>query len=249
MRINAAKRRMLDGKPAIGVVIGMGAPIVGEYLSQMGFDFIMVDNQHGIWDDNSSMLAFRSIYTGPAVPMARVRQNDYYAIGRLLDRGAMGIIVPMVNSAEEAEAAAFAVRYPPQGGRSVGCVGANFLGEDYGQWINDEVFLAVQIESVQAVEQAEAILSVDGVDGCWIGPGDLSKSMGVDRSTPEGERAVEEAVMHVLDVCRKVGKIPGIAASDDAPYWVEKGFLFVTAGTDLWHMQLGARESLRKLGR
>ena len=84
----------------------------------MGFDHIVVDNQHGRWDDESTMRAFRSIALGPAAPMARVRQNDYGAIGRLLDIGAMGVIVPMVNSAAEAEAAAYATRYPPRWGRS-----------------------------------------------------------------------------------------------------------------------------------
>ncbi len=247
MRINTAKRRMLEGKPAIGTSVVMGAPLAGELLSMAGFDFILVDNQHGMWDDDSSMAAFRSICLGAAIPMARVRQNDFGAIGRLLDRGALGIIVPMVNSAEEAQAAARAVRYPPHGGRSMGGIGAAFLGEDYAKQVNDEVFLAVQIESVQAVSQAEAILSVDGVDGCWIGPTDLSNSMGVDRSTPEGAQAVEAAIMKVLDACHKTGKIPGIAAGNDAAYWLERGFLFVTAGSDVDFVLKGARAILHEL--
>ena len=106
MRYNAAKRRMLEGKPAIGASAGLGSPVAAEMLSSLGFDYVLVDNQHGAWDDESTMYAFRSICLGSAVPMARVRANDYYAIGRLLDRGALGIIVPLVNSAEEASAAA-----------------------------------------------------------------------------------------------------------------------------------------------
>ncbi len=247
MRTNTAKRRMLEGKPAIGAAMALGAPIVGEALSQAGFDFVLVDNQHGFWDDDGTMLAFRSICLGEAVPMARVRQNDFYAIGRLLDWGALGIVVPMVNSAEEAAAAAYAMRYPPRGGRSVGASGASFLGEDYERRINDEVFLAVQIESIRAVERAEEILAVEGVDGCWIGPADLSNSMGVDRSTPEGAEAVESAIMRVLEACRKTGKIPGIAAGDDARYWIDRGFLFVTAASDIGYVLSGARETLRGL--
>jgi len=249
MRINTAKRRMLEGKPAIGASVGLGSPLAAEILSLAGFDFVLVDNQHGFWEDDSTMLAFRSICLGPAVPTARVRQNDFYAIGRLLDRGALGIVVPMVNSVEEAQAAALAARYPPQGGRSVGPFGARFHGSDYRSWIDDEVFLAVQIESERAVNCAEEILAVDGVDGCWIGPADLANSMGVDLSTPEGAEAHEAAILRVLEACRKTNKIPGIAAGEDAQRRIEKGFLFVTAGEDAGFVLSGARGTLRKLGR
>lgn len=249
MRINTAKRRMLEGKPAIGGAVGLGSPLSAEILSLAGFDFVLVDNQHGFWEDNSTMLAFRSTCLGPAVPMARVQQNDFYAIGRLLDRGALGIVVPMVNSVEEAKAAAFAARYPPRGGRSVGAFGVGFYGSDYLSRINDEVFLAIQIESVRAVNHAEEILAVDGVDGCWIGPADLANSMGVDLSTPEGAAAHEAAILRVLEACRKTNKIPGIAGGEDAQRWIKHGFLFVTAGGDGGFVYRGARETLRKLGR
>ena len=249
MRINTAKRRMLEGKPAIGGAVGLGSPLSAEILSLAGFDFVLVDNQHGFWEDNSTMLAFRSTCLGPAVPMARVQQNDFYAIGRLLDRGALGIVVPMVNSVEEAKAAAFAARYPPRGGRSVGAFGVGFYGSDYLSRINDEVFLAIQIESVRAVNHAEEILAVDGVDGCWIGPADLANSMGVDLSTPEGAAAHEAAILRVLEACRKTNKIPGIWGDEDAQRWIKHGFLFVTAGGDGGFVYRGARETLRKLGR
>ena len=249
MRINEAKRRMLEGKPAIGGAVGLGSPLAAEILSLAGFDFVLVDNQHGSWGDDSTMLAFRSTCLGPAVPMARVQQNDFYVIGRLLDRGALGIVVPMVNSAEEAEAAAFAARYPPRGGRSMGAFGTGFYGSDYRTWIDEEVFLAVQIESVPAVDRAEEILAVDGVDGCWIGPWDLANSMAVDLSTPQGAKAHETAILRVLEACRQTNKIPGIAAGEDAQRWIEHGFLFVTAGWDGGFVSRGARETLRKLGR
>ena len=247
MRLNTAKRRMLEGKPAIGAASGLGAPLAAEILSQAGYDFVLVDNQHGAWDDGSTMLAVRSICLGPAVPMARVRQNDYAAIGRLLDSGMLGIVVPMVNSAEEAQAAAYAARYPPRGGRSAGPFGAGFYGADYARQVDDEVFLAVQIETAQAVHRAEDILAVEGVDGCWVGPGDLANTMGVDLNTPEGRQAHESAIMEVLEACRRTGKIPGIAAGDRAPYWLDRGFLFVTAVSDTGLVLAGADAFLRKL--
>jgi 2-keto-3-deoxy-L-rhamnonate aldolase RhmA len=247
MKLNGAKQRMLEGEPAIGASSGLGSVLAAEILSRAGFDFVLVDNQHGAWDESRTLLAVRSICLGSAVPMARVRWNDFSAIGRLLDSGVLGIVVPMVNSVKEAEAAALAARYPPQGGRSAGAFGAGVYDVDYMRRINDEVFLAVQIESQQAVEHAEEILSVDGVDGCWVGPVDLAYSMGVDLSTPEGSRAHEAAILDVLEACRRTHKIPGIAAGDDAQRWIEHGFLFVTAVGDSALIRSGARESLQRL--
>jgi 4-hydroxy-2-oxoheptanedioate aldolase len=242
---------MLEGKPAIGANVVLGSPLSAELLSPLSFDFLIVDTQHGAWDDDSTMHAFRSIGLGAAVPIARVRSNDFSAIGRLLDMGAMGIIVPIVNSVEEAEAAAYAVRYPPRGGRSGGQFGTGFLGPDYMDWIDDEVFLAVQIESVQAAERAEEIMAVEGVDGCYIGPNDLSLSMGIDLSTPEGRQAHVAAIRGVVEACRKTGKIPGIGLGDmaAAKRWIDEGCLFVSASSDEGFMLGGAQEALRQLGR
>lgn len=251
MVINQSKRRMLEGKPAIGVEVGLGSPLAAELLSPLGFDFVLVDNQHGLWSDDSSMNAIRGIALGTATSMARVRQNDYSAIGRLLDRGVMGIIVPMVNTVEEAEAAVYAVRYPPKGGRSGGAFGTGFLGSDYMAWANDEIYLGVQIETVQAARDAEKIMAVDGIDGCWIGPGDLRLSMGVDTSTPDGMEAHRSTILGVFDACHKVGKIPGLW-TPDAPAaleWIREGALFVTAGSDATWVIEGAKESVRQLGR
>jgi 4-hydroxy-2-oxoheptanedioate aldolase len=251
MRFNTAKQRMLNGEPAIGVGVGLSSPLSAELLAMVGFDYVLVDGQHGLCDDRAAMLAFRSTFLASSVPMARVQQNDFYAIGRLLDRGALGIVVPLVNSVEQAEAAAHAMRYPPRGGRSIGNLGALFYDRDYSDWIDDEVFLAVQIESAQAVELAEDILAVPGVDGCWVGPADLAASMGVDPETPEGRQARDAAILRVADACRSTGKIPGIAASgpEDAARWIEEGFLFVTANFASSMLINGGRETLRHLGR
>ena len=247
MTTNTAKRRMLEGKPAIGIEVGLGSPLAAEMISPLGFDFVLVDAQHGAWRDENTMNAFRSIGLGTAVPMTRVRGNDYGLIGRMLDIGAMGVIVPMVNSVEEAQAAAFAARYPPKGGRSGGAFGTGFLGPDYMTWANEEVYLGIQIETVQAVENAEAIMGVEGIDGCWIGPGDLSLSMGVKF----GSEAHESAIMEVIEACRKTNKVPGIWTPDtsEAQRWIDRGCLFVTAGQDARWVLEGAHEQLRQLGR
>jgi len=249
MSHNTTLSQMLAGRPAIGIAATLGSPLAAATLSRAGFDFVLVDNQHGAWDDATTMQAFHSICLGSATPMARVRQNDFFAIGRLLDRGALGIVVPMVNSVQEAEKAAFAIRYPPRGGRSWGPFAADVHGSDYAEWIDDEVFLAVQIETTQAAQHAVEILSVEGIDGCWIGPNDLARSMGVDRTTACGRQAHEGVIQSILAACHKTGKIPGIAASTDAEQRLEQGFLFVTAGLDALFLQDRITERLRQLGR
>ncbi len=230
MKINTVKRALSEGRPAIGVCNGLGSVMLVETYSRLGFDFVLLDQQHGLWDDYNGWLGFQAISRGPAMPMARVTWNDFAAIGRLLDRGALGIIVPMVESAEAACAAAQAVRYPPRGSRSYGVALTQYHGADYATWINDEVLLMVQLESAQAVERAEEILAVEGVDGCWVGPMDLARTMGVDLKTAEGVRAHDQALERVLAACRKTGKFPGIFGGSPAATRrrLEQGFLFVT---------------------
>jgi 4-hydroxy-2-oxoheptanedioate aldolase len=244
MKINTAKRKMVGGRPALGACVNLGSTLAAEALSFAGFDFVMVDCQHGAWDDAGAMQAFRAIVDGAAIPMVRVAGHDFYDIGRLLDRGALGIIVPMVNSAQEAAAVAHAVRYPPLGGRSFGPFGVTPYGEDYARLIDDEVLLAVQIETKEAAEHAEEILAVPGVDGCWIGPMDLARSMGVEPGSP----AHEEALAGILQACRRTHKIPGIWATDDTRRRLEQGFLLVTAGSDITFLANGARRALQDAG-
>ena len=250
MRVNTAKRLMMEGKPAIGAELNLGSPLAGEIFSLLGFDFVEVDIQHGAWTQESAMSAISRICLGPAVPMVRVEQNDFYAIGSLLDRGALGIIVPMVETVEQARAAAFAVRYPPRGGRSFGVIGARFHGKDYESWADEEVFLAVQIETKLGVDNAEEIMAVDGVDGCFAGPHDIALSMGIDPDTPEGRKAHESAILRVLEACGRTNKIPGIwAGGGNMQRWIEHGFLFLIVGGDREFMVYRAQNILRKLNR
>ncbi len=251
MAVNTAKQRMLEGKPAVGAEVGLGSPLSAEIISPLGFDYVLVDNQHGAWADQTSMHAFRAIALGTAVPMARVRRNDFGLIGRLLDMGCMGIVVPMVNNVEDAKAAAFATRYPPLGGRSIGPFGVGFLGDDYDDWANDQIFLAVQIETDEGARNAEEILSVEGIDGCWIGPGDLSRYMRLDLNSAEGRKVHESTIRSIIAASKRVGKIPGISTQSaaDAQRWIGEGCLFVTAGVDSVWVVEKARETLRELGR
>jgi 4-hydroxy-2-oxoheptanedioate aldolase len=240
MWVNKAKAKMLRGEPAIGAGARLGDPLAAELLALAGYDFIMVDDQHGAWDDTKAMAAFRSILLAGSVPMVRVRHNDFAAIGNMLDRGAIGIVVPLVNTREDAERAAEACRYPPRGGRSEGPFGCGIYGPDYHSWADDQVLLMVQIETIQAVENAAEILSVEGVDGCWIGPADMAASMGTAQGTPEHEEAVQRA----LRACLSEGKIPGYACGHDARARIAEGFLYIRSGADETYMLESAREWL-----
>lgn len=250
MKVNTALRKMRDGKPAFGWSLGLGSPVAAEIMSASGVDFIFVDTQHGSWGQDSTNLAFMAIHAGGSVPMARVATNNYTQIGRLLDEGAMGIIVPLVHTAADAKAAADACRIPPTGTRSWGWGGASRYGDDYSEHINDELFVAVQFESVQSIENAEAIMATPGVDGCWIGPADLALSIGIHPKDMLNDERHQKALESVIQACRNTGKIPGFAAFSpaDAKVRAEQGFQFLTAGSDIGFMLAGAKAGLKTLG-
>lgn len=242
MKPNTMKRRMQAGSPVVGAELSLGCPLTGEMLSLAGFDFVQVDMQHGMWSDDTALQAVHHICLGPATPSVRVQDNDYATIGRAIDRGALTVIVPMVNSPEEAEAAAQAVRYPPYGRRSSGGpVGNISYGEDYADRVDDEMCLMVQIETKEAVAAARDILSVDGVDGCMIGPSDLGKSLG----SGVGQEEQARIQLTVRDLCLELGVFPGIAIGRPvAEQHLRDGFLFVLAMGDYDFVADGARESL-----
>jgi 4-hydroxy-2-oxoheptanedioate aldolase len=249
MRINTAKQTMLQGKPVFGFGVGLGAPAAVETLAYSGADFLLLDRQHGSWGDDSLNMALMAMTHSPAIPMARVLYNQFGLIGRLLDEGMMGIIIPMVNTAEDAAAAANACRFPPVGNRSWGWGRARAYGGDYSDWIDDQVFVAVQIETKQAVENVEAIMATPGVDGCWVGPSDLSLSLGFHPSEMDQREEHAAALQKVLKACRNTGKIPGIAGRSvaDGVARAEMGFQFITAGSDIGFLISGAASALQTL--
>lgn len=247
MKRNTMKHKMLAGEPVVGAELALGSPVIGEMFSLAGFDFVQVDCQHGMWDEAGACEAFHRICLGPATPSVRVPDNDYAGIGRLLDRGALSIIVPMVNSPEEAQRAARAVRYPPHGARSGGGpAGYLTYGADYAAGANDEVLLMVQIETERAAQAAGEILSVAGVDGCMIGPGDLSRSMGLDLSRAPDRARHAQTIREIRDACLRAGKLPGIATGGrGAEQYLKEGYLFVLAMGDYALIADGGRATVQ----
>jgi 4-hydroxy-2-oxoheptanedioate aldolase len=254
MTINTAKTKMLAGKPAIGGAAGLGSPLGAEILALAGLDLVMIDDQHGIWEPESMMAAFRSVRVAGSVPMARVGKNDFYAIGAMLDRGALGIVVPMVDTVEQAKTAIAAAKYPPVGNRSVGggMHPMNFgtaSSQEYYAKVSDEILVVLQTESPQGVENAEAIYSLPGCDAIFIGPVDLRFQMrAVDGTFPTPEEH-EAMVQRVIQAGKEVGTPTGIHAMDaeSALERARQGMQFIAVGSDLRLMTQKAQEQVRIL--
>ncbi len=249
MRKNTAMAQMIAGEAAFGLAMGLGVAESGAILSNSGADFVMVDRQHGSWDERDVGRAIAEILLGSATPMARVARNDYTLIGQLLDMGMLGIIVPMVDTPEQAQAAVDACLLPPRGKRSWGWNQAARHGDDYAERINEELFLAVQIESATAVGNAEAILALPGISGCWCGPSDLSLSLGFHPAEMHEREEHHAALETVLQACRNTGKIPGIAGGglEDARQRYDQGFRFITVTSDMGLLVGGAHDTMAAL--
>ena len=241
-------RELLDrGEVALGVECAFGEPLIAELLAAQGFDWVMLDGQHGTWQRQSFAHGFMGVRAGGATPFARVPQNEYFAIGHVLDEGALGIVVPMVETAAEAARASQASRFPPRGRRSQGRGGALAYGPDYQARINDELVVAVQIETATGLENADEIMATDGIDACWVGPGDLSVSIGHAIGTPEHEAAVLE----IFAACKRHGKAAGIytGRAEDTRKWIEAGGTLMLLGAEREHVLAGTAADAEAFGR
>jgi len=185
---------------------------------------------------------------GGAVPMARMPWNDTIWIQRTLDAGALGLVVPMVNTAEDAKKVVSNMKYATKGIRSWGGSRvASYIDGDYRTWTDENLAVIVMIETVQAVENAEAILSVEGVVGCFIGPADLALSMEASSTGPGTEH--EAAIMEVLRAAKKVGKAAGkhCGSAEEVNMRIAQGFQFLALSSDAGLMAKAAREEFNAI--
>jgi 2-dehydro-3-deoxyglucarate aldolase len=253
---NPVRQALLERRLCIGTWIQVGHPAVAEVLAEAGFAWIAVDCEHTDIGLESLGAVLRGMQGRPVVPFVRARENDTLAIRQALDLGARGVIVPLINTAEEAEAAVRAAKYPPRGERGYGFCRANDHGSRFGEYVktaNEDVAVVVMIESRLGVENIESILEVDGVDGIFLGPYDLSGSYGVPGDI-EGP-AVEAAGQRVKDMCRKHGKSSGLhvvkPTENNIRHAIDSGFTFLALGIDTVFMDQAARLALQtaKMGR
>ena len=231
MRKNSAMRKMRRKQPAVGSWLSLGSPLVAEYMSLQGWDWLVADSEHTPAGVETLLGCFQAMTASPVTPMGRVLGNDPLLIKQMLDTGALGVVVPMVMDAHQAESAAASARYAPRGRRSIAAgVRATVYGSDYVEKANGEIAVIAQIEHIEAVERAEQILSVDGIDVGFIGPNDLSWSMGLR----PGDPLVEEAISEALSKGSAAGKPMGILTpnAQEARRRIAQGFLMVGAGSD-----------------
>lgn len=196
MNRKSIKEKLKNRKLTIGSWITLGHTSVAEIMLRAGFDWLTIDMEHSAITLSEAQQLIQVIDLGGCTPLVRVGENSPSLIKRVMDAGAHGVIVPMVNSREEAAAAVAAVKYPPLGTRGVGLGRAQGYGvdfEEYKEWMAKESVVIVQVEHIRAVEHLDEILSVDGVDGFLVGPYDLSGSLGIpgELEHPEMKRALE----------------------------------------------------------
>ncbi len=196
-----------NNEPLIGLWQQFPTAMVSRFLAQMHWDFVVLDMQHGCLNYETTYECIHVLRAGGAKPWVRTPIDNHSEINKILDLGAQGIVVPMVNSREAAEKAAAAAKYPPLGERSIGGDSWYHWGKDYPETANRMTWLLVQIEHIDAVNAVEEILSVDGVDGCFVGPTDLALSLGLTRQDVDTSAEVAAGIQKTLDVCRGLGKI------------------------------------------
>jgi 4-hydroxy-2-oxoheptanedioate aldolase len=252
MRPNRVKQLWREGKPVRATWTITGDPLTVELLANAGFDAVLVDMQHGftIGPERIGRL-LQTISTTAAVPMVRVPWNDPVHIQYVLDAGAYGVIVPLVNTPEEAARAAGACRYPPLGYRSIGPNRVMFYGgDDYVERANDEIACLVMIEHIDAVGRIDAIARTPGLDGFFIGPGDLALSLGLPPGQGAADQRFRDACQRVLDAARANGLVAGIAplSVEDARQRTAEGWTFCPFGNDWSFLADGAEAALRAFG-
>lgn len=233
---NQFKQDMLERKKLIGCWAALGNPISTEILGLAGFDWLLLDGEHAINDVTTFVPQLMALKDSSSAPIVRPAWNDQVLIKRLLDIGFYNFLIPYVETVEQAKSAVAYTRYPPEGVRGVSVSHrSNGFGTitDYFTKINQNICVVVQIETQQAVDNVEAITAVDGIDGIFVGPSDLSASLGHFGNPKHPE--VQAAIKHVFDVAKAQGKACGILApiEADAHHYIDMGATFVAVGSDL----------------
>jgi 4-hydroxy-2-oxoheptanedioate aldolase len=220
MRLNQLKAKLLAGQPALGVSLMFPSVPLVEMIGLLGFDWVLLDCEHGSLTPESVELMALAAEAAGMTPMARPASNSPEAILRLMDRGVMGVQVPHVNTVEQAQRAVAAVRFAPLGQRGLAAasrparygIGLNLA--DYVEWVNRETLVAVQIEEAEALTNLPALLTVAGVDVFFVGPSDLSQSLGYAGRAEAP--VVQQAMADAFDRIRAAGRVAGTAGGTAA---------------------------------
>lgn len=245
---NRLKRRVAAGEQVYGAWLGLASASVAELIALVGFDFVIIDQEHGAGSLRDAADMLRACDAAGCPAAVRVPWNDHVYLKRILDLGAQSLMIPMVESAEEARAAVAACRYPPQGRRgwAVPVLRCSRYGlvEDYTKRANAELFVMVQIESAATAQRAEEIAAIDGVDMVFIGINDLAGSIGrlEQLDHPEVDALVRQAEAGVRAAGKPLGTVPS-ARRDTAGLFAD-GYRLVAGSSDAGLLREGARHEL-----
>ena len=211
--MNDLRNALQAGHCAIGSWVNTLSPVAAELMSAASFDFLTVDAEHSAVDVPQAQVLFQAIRAGnpDCAPLVRLPGNDYAITKRYLDAGAVGVIAPLINSPEQARELVRSVKYPPEGERGVGFCRTNMYGMHFDKAIadaNDRTLVCVQIEHIEGVRSIDEILSVPGVDAVFVGPYDLTASMGITAQFEHPD--MQKAMRRILEACKRHGIVPGI---------------------------------------
>ena len=232
-----------------GLWLSLPGTVSAEVAARSPVDYVCVDMQHGVIDYQASASMVQTIELAGGVPLIRVPWNDPGIIGKSLDSGAHGVIVPMVNTREEAAAVVRSARYAPAGSRSWGPVMAGLRHADNRAWADETVVVIPMIETIEAVDNIDQILAVPGIDAIYVGPADLSLSLGLEPASNDGDPRFDTVLANLVAACRRHSVVPGIHATG-ALVGVRRrqGFRMITVTSDLLAMRSGFSTELSKAG-
>lgn len=250
MRPNQLREIWAKGETAVNGWLHIPSSWSAEVMAHAGFDSVTVDLQHGLSDYESAVTMFQAIATTDVIPLARSTWNDPAQIMRLLDAGAYGIICPMINTRAEAEAFVGACRYPPLGYRSLGPTRARvYAGADYAHHANDTILTLAMIETEQALNNLAEILATPGLDGVFVGPGDLRFSLtgkpGMDLNDP----VLIKALANIAEVTRENGRIASIWVPSAATgrQMQQLGYQLITLSSDTRMLSAAAEDMIKQM--
>ncbi len=247
MTKNGMLEKFASGDTALGAWMMMRDPLVAMMAANLDYDYLCIDMQHGLHGYADVLAGLQATARSTVTPIARTPANEPGVVGRLLDGGALGIIFPMINNREQAEQAVSSCRFAPEGSRSMGPVGAMTLhGADYFPRSNEEVAVIPMIETAEAVSNLDDILSVPGVAAAYVGPSDLSLTLGLPPGLDSDDAKFTEAIDAVIAGCRNHGVVPGIHCSPElAGKRHEQGFRMLSVGHDFGPMMAALRKDLK----
>jgi 4-hydroxy-2-oxoheptanedioate aldolase len=254
MRTNPVKAKLNRGQPTIGTWLTMGHLHAARTLARLGFDWLTLDVEHAPYDWREIATVVAAVADAGCVPLIRVPDGSHSQIKRALDAGAFGIVVPMVDTVEQASLAIAAAKYPPEGNRSVGGGMGNLnfdcSSADYYLHANDNILVILQTESPLGVQNAEAIYALPGCDAIFIGPNDLRFQMRAKDGTFPTDEQHEAMVQKVVAIGKLVGQATGIHvfSVEDTRRRIDQGMQFIALSSDLGMLMQQAKSVVMELG-